>query len=207
MKDFLLPFILISIPLLGFILTKLKIIDENNHEVDSLDYEETFSSKDEFSSEDKQDNHFLSVHEQLKEKESIKEEEDSVMEKDLELSLKSYVADNKESISDLIDFIKHQGIYRFHEDYIAFPNYAIYELCFSKIDTSFNPIAPASLRAWGNRKQVLEIKVEITHPDSLKVFEIITYNKKDDMDYKKEYSQSWNLLSDATEYLFNYLRR
>ena len=69
MKDFLVPFILISIPLLGFILSKLKIIDENNHEVDSLDYEETFSSKDEFSLKDEQDNHFLSAHEQLKEKE------------------------------------------------------------------------------------------------------------------------------------------
>ena len=125
----------------------------------------------------------------------------------MELSLKSYVADNKESISDLIDFIKHQGIYRHHEYYYAYPNYAIYELCFSKIDTSFNPIAPDSLQGWGNRTQVLEIKVEITHPDPLKVFEIITYSKEDDMDYKKEYSQSWNLLSDATENLFDYLRR
>ena len=200
MKDFLLPFILISIPLLGLMLSKLKNNDGDDHEVDSLDHEGTISLNNQ------RDNPFLTKHEKLREQESAKAKENTEMEKEMELSLKSYVADNKELINDLIDFIKHQGIYRFHEDYFAYPDYAIYKLCFSRIDTGVPSIAPDSLQGWGYRKQVLEIKVEIIHPDSLKVFEIITYSKEDDMDYKKEYVRNWNQLSDATEYLFDFLR-
>jgi len=200
MKDFLLPFILISIPLLGLMLSKLKNNDGDDHEVDSLDHEGTLSLNNQ------RDNPFLTKHEKLREQELAEAKENAEMKEEMELSLKSYVADNKELINDLIDFIKHQGIYRFHEDYFAYPDYAIYRLCFSKIDTSVPSIAPDSLQGWGYRKQFLEIKVEIIHPDSLKVFEIITYSKEDDMDYKKEYVRNWNQLSDATEYLFDFLR-
>jgi hypothetical protein len=201
MKDFLLPFILISIPLLGLMLSKLKNNDGDDHEVDSLDHEGTLSLNNQ------RDNPFLTKHEKLREQELAEAKENAEMEEEMELSLKSYVADNKELINDLIDFIKHQGIYRSHEDYFAYPDYAIYELCFSKIDTDVPSIAPDSLQSFVYKKQVLEIKVEIIHPDSLKVFEIITYSKEDDMDYKKEYAKNWNQLSDATEYLFDYLRR